>query len=186
VKALSLYLFECDCVQMHSMMNSMARPHGPVPGPMPEEDMAKMCDTAPAGDDDDAVYPDVDDILELKVGTIVFVTVKLTKASDANELEVMDYALPGMTYTDVEGKLAVKPYPTKLWAQGWTEIENVRCEDAIRLRFCSRAEEMDEDQLIIHFYEDDIGEVVESCGDAMLKDSTNFKRWMGGAIGDET
>lgn len=150
----------------------MSKPHGPVPGPLVEEEMAKMRAITMA-DDDDAVYPDVNDIKELKVGTVVFVTVTLSQASDATVK--MEYALPGITHIDEGGKLSIKPCPTKLWDQGWEEIKMVTFQDATRVRFCSRVEELGDDQLIFHFFEDDIGEVVESCGDKLLKDSPGFK-----------
>jgi len=149
-------------------------------GPLPEEAMAKLCASTRADDDNSPLYPDVDDFAELKVGTVVFVTATLTKASDATEK--MKYALPGITHADEEGKLSIKLCPTKLWEQGWEEIKTVTLEDATHVRFCSRVEELGDDHLIIHFYEDDIGEAVESCGDKLIKDSPGFKAWIGGVI----
>ena len=144
---------------------------------MPEEEMARMC-AVTTTEDDEPIYPDVDDLGELKVGAVVFVTVNLTKTADPND--TMDYALPGIIYSEEVGKLAVRPCPTKLWTQGWEEVKMVAVVRSTRLRFCSTVDELDDDQLIMHFYEDDIGVAAELCGDRLLKDNQNFKKWMGG------
>ena len=46
---------------------------------MPEEEMAKMCAITLVGDDQDPVYPEVDDAAELKGGTFVFATVSFCR-----------------------------------------------------------------------------------------------------------
>ena len=145
--------------------------------------MEKMCAITAAGADGEIVYPDVDDVTELKGGTVVFATVTLTKIADSTETAV--YALPGITYVE-GGKMFIRPCPTKLWDQGWAEIKTVALEDTTRLRFCSRVKELDEDQLISDFYEDETGEAVESCGDKLLKDSGSFSKWMGGSTKSPT
>ena len=158
----------------------MNRPNVPVPGPMPEEEMAKMM--AVTRVDDDPVYPLVDDIAELKVGAIVFVTVTLNKLD--NE-ETARFALPGIVYVGEEGKLAIRPLMTKLWEQGWEEVKSVPVNDDSYIRFCSLVEELDDDQLITDHYEDDMGEVIESCGEKLLKNAA-FKQWLGGSIKSST
>ena len=155
----------------------MARPNVPISGPVPEEEMLRMLAITRVGDDDDPVFPDVDDKKELKVGAVVFVTVYLTKP---NSEEKTQFALPGIVHDEGEGMLAVRPLPTKLWEQGWAEVKSVPVEDASLIRFCSFVKELNDDQLIADHYEDGIGEVIESCGEDLLLKDKAFKQWMGG------
>jgi hypothetical protein len=149
---------------------------GPVPGPMPAEELKQMCDITD-GDDDVSVYPEVDDKKELKVGDIVFATAKLIKA---NSDDTADYSLPGIIEAGEGGPLVVRLLPTKLWEQGWMEISTVSVEPA-SIRYISRTDELDDDQLISSHYEDEIGDVVESCGDKLLRNKS-FRLWIGGAV----
>lgn len=126
------------------------------------------------GENEGPIYPDVDDLSELKVGAVVFVTVSLNNP----KAEPKKFALPGIVQPG-ENKLVIKLLPTKLWEQGWTEIEEVAVDASAHIRFCSIAEELDDDQLISDHYEDQINEVVEICGDKLLKDEPSFKSWVG-------
>jgi hypothetical protein len=148
---------------------------------MPEEDMLTMLAiTLNGSEDQEPFYPDVDDFSELEVGAIVFVTVMLVKPGEDGESK--SFALPGVVFT-AEGGLSIRPLSTKLWDQGWTEIKSVLAKDVLQLRFCSVVKELGDvdDRLISDHYEDEIGEVIESCGEKLLKEPA-FKQWMGGAI----
>lgn len=154
----------------------MSRMTGPVPGPMLEEELLRMC-AITDGAAGVSVYPEVEDKLELKVGDIVFATAELTKA-DTEDKD--DYALPGIIEVGEDDRLIVRPFPTKLWEQGWTQVKIVNVGTA-RIRYVSRTDEIGDDNLISNHYADEIGEVVESCGETLLKNRT-FSKWMGGPV----
>jgi hypothetical protein len=110
----------------------------------------------------------------------VFATVKLTKpqGTDADKTEL--FALPCSVFTGGEGQQSVRPLPTKLWEQGWTEVTAVPIKEAHTIRYFSMTKELDDTHLISEHYADEVGEVVESCKEKMLKDKS-FKKWIGGA-----
>ena len=66
------------------------------------------------------------------------------------------------------------------WEQGWTEVTAVPIKEAHAIRYFSMTKELDETHLISEHYADEVGEVVESCKEKMLKDKP-FKKWIGGA-----
>ena len=154
----------------------MPRMTGPVPGPMLEEELLRMCaitDGAP----DVSVYPEVQDKVQLRVGDIVFATAELTKVDNEDKA---NYALPGIIEAGGDGTLIVRPLQTKLWEQGWTEVKTMSVATA-RIRYVSHTDEIDYDNLISNHYDAEIGEVVESCGEKLLKNRT-FSKWMGGPV----
>ena len=154
----------------------MSRMTGPVAGPMLEEELLRMC-AITDGAAGVSVYPEVEDKLELKVGDIVFATAELTKVDSDDKA---DYALPGTIEVGEDERLIVRLFPTKLWEQGWTQVKIVNVGPA-RIRYVSRTDVIDDDNLISSHYADEIGEVVESCGETLLKNRT-FSKWMGGPV----
>ena len=147
---------------------------------MPEAEFLAMLAITMVGDaeDQDQLYPGVDDSTELEEGAIVFATTMLTKPGEGGETK--SFVLPGVI-SKIDEVVTVRPLPTKLWDQGWTEIESMLVTKDLPLWFCSVAKELDDDGLISDHNEDEIGEVVESCGQKLLK-LPAFKQWMGGAI----
>ena len=153
----------------------MSRPYGPIPGPMPEAEMTNMCAITNDPDKDAAVYPNVDDKTELRVGDVVFFTATLVKEDKTTAI----YSLPGTIVDKGEGKLAVRPCSTKLWELGWKKITEVMVDDA-DIRFVAKAEDLDDDQLISTHWENPVTEVAISCVDDLIKSDKNFKKYMGG------
>ena len=144
---------------------------------MLESEMASMCAITIDPDKDAAVYPNVEDKAELRVGDVVFFTATLVNVDNTTAV----YSLPGTIFDKGEGKLAVRPCPTKLWEIGWTEITEVMVGDT-DIRFVTSVDDLDDDQLIRSHWVDPIDEVAVSCVNDLIKADKNFKTYLDGYI----
>lgn len=130
-------------------------------------------------------YPVVDDRSEIETGEVFLVQVKLNFNGEASS-DPTEWYLPAVAVVTEEGT-TMTPCDTKIWTQGWAQIDKIKVSEDTDIRYVPDDVELvpaftgNEHSVIADCWEGGISDCLELCGDVLLADSKAFAKYLKGS-----